>query len=91
MQGIRIGPLLGITMEKTATPLPQQQIKEAFLRLASAESTQMRDSLFNQLAAENPQLADEVRSLLKASEAGSVIEQICGLVPDPLFADTNHL
>ena len=77
-------------MQKIATPLPQrQQIKEAFLQLAGADSTQMRDTLLRQLQTEDPQLADEVRALLKASEAGNVIEQICGLVPDPLLARTD--
>ncbi len=77
-------------MEKIATPLSQrQQIKEAFLQLAGADSTQMRDTLLRQLQTEDPQLADEVRALLKASEAGNVIEQICGLVPNPLLARTD--
>ena len=76
-------------MQKIEKLLPQHQIKEAFLQLAAADSTQMRDGLFSRLAADNPQLADEVRSLLKASEAGNVIEQICVLAADPSRAETH--
>ncbi len=67
---------------------PQQPVKDAFMRCFAAGSTVARDQILEQLKIENPAMAEEVRSLLNASESADAIEQVFGFTNHAALAET---